>query len=152
MTRSPRVYLDTDVILDFVLRREPHFGPAARLFQAGMDGKVKFLISAGSLKDVFYFARKPGGGDRVGSEQRGRAVIRLLLQILEVCPLDRMLWDEALASPLRDTEDALQVACAGRHQADFLVTRNVKDYAGVKHPQVMVPELLLTTLSCQSSV
>lgn len=65
---------------------------------------------------------------------------------MEVCALDRLMWEEALLFPVRDTEDALQVACAGRHQADFLVTRNLKGYAGALYPQVVLPEVLLATL------
>lgn len=150
MSNPPRVYLDTDVILDFVLRRDGFFGKAARLFQAGMEGRVVLLASAGSLKDVFYFARKPAGSGKLGSEKRGREVVRLLLQVVEVCALDRLMWEESLLSPVRDTEDALQVACAGRHQADFLVTRNLKDYAGALYPQVVLPEVLLATLGIGS--
>jgi len=146
MNGCPKVYLDTDVILDFVLRREPHFRHAARLFQAGMEGKANLMASAGSLKDVFYFARK-GGEDPRGSERRGRETVRLLLQVVDVCALDRSMWEEALASPVKDTEDALQVACAGRHQAEFLVTRNGRDFAGVIFPQVILPELLLAVLA-----
>ncbi len=146
MTSLPKVYLDTDVILDFVLRREPFFLPAANVFQAGMEGKVLLLASAGSLKDVFYFAWKPIGSETAGSEKRGRDVIRILIQTLEVCALDRRMWDEALASPMKDTEDALQFACAAQNKADFLVTRNLKHYAGAKHPQVVLPEILLAAL------
>jgi len=146
MRPVPRVYLDTDVILDFVLRRGPFFHTAARLFLAGMEGRVQLLASAGSLKDVFYFARKPTGNERLGSERRGREVVRILLQVVEVCTLDRLMWEEALSSPIKDTEDALQVACAGRHLADFLVTRNIKDFAGALVPQVILPEVLLASL------
>jgi len=149
MTHRPKVYLDTDVILDFVLRREPFFVHAAKLFQAGMEGKVVLMASAGSLKDVFYFARKPVGAEKVGSERRGREAIRILLQVVEVCALDRAMWDEALASPVKDTEDALQVACAERNQADFLVTRNVKHYAGARLPQIILPDVLLATLEAE---
>lgn len=149
MTRRPKVYLDTDVILDFVLRREPFFTHAAKVLQAGMEGEVVLMASAGSLKDVFYFARKPMGAEKVGSEKRGREAIRLLLQIVEVCALDRPMWEEALASPVKDTEDALQVACAARNQADFLVTRNVKHFTGAKHPQIILPDVLLATLESE---
>lgn len=146
MTRHPRVYLDTDVILDFVLRREPFYGRTAKLFQAGMEEKVVLLASAGSLQDVFYFARKPAGHEKVGSEKRGRETLRLLLQVVEVCALDRSMWDQALASPIQDTEDALQVACAARNKADFLATRNTKDYGNTQYPQVILPEVLLAIL------
>lgn len=149
MTRRPKVYLDTDVILDFVLRRDPFFLSAAKVFQAGMTGKIVLMASAGSLKDVFYFARKPVGAEKMGSEKRGREAIRILLQIVEVCALDRPMWEEALASPVKDTEDALQVACAARNQADFLVTRNVKHFAGAKHPQIILPDVLLATLEAE---
>jgi predicted nucleic acid-binding protein len=149
MTHRPKVYLDTDVILDFVLRRDPFFLNAAKVFQAGMMGKITLMASAGSLKDVFYFARKPVGEEKMGSEKRGREAIRILLQIVEVCALDRPMWEEALASPVKDTEDALQVACASRNQADFLVTRNVKHFAGAKHPQIILPDVLLATLEAE---
>lgn len=147
MTLPPKVCLDTDVILDFLLRREAFYRPAARLFQAGMDGKIRLQASAASLKDVFYFARKSTGTGQVDGERRGREIIRLLLQVVEVCALDRSLWEEALASPIKDTEDALQVACAGRNQADFLVTRNSKDFAAALYPQVVLPEVLLAILT-----
>lgn len=151
MPPRSKVYLDTDVILDFVLRREPFFVHAAKVFQAGMMGKIDLMASAGSLKDVFYFARKPAGAEKAGSEKRGREVIRLLMQVVAVCALDRPMWVDALASPVKDTEDALQVACAARNQADFLVTRNVKHFTGVKHPQVILPDLLLATLEMERS-
>jgi len=151
MTDHPRVFLDTDVILDFILRREPFFNHAAKLLQRGMQGDVILLASVGALKDVFYFARKPNlaevqRGQASGSEVRGREAIRLLLQVLEACSLDRSMWEETLNSPLKDTEDALQVACAVRNRADFLVTRNLKHFAGARHPQIILPELLLATL------
>ena len=147
MTDPPRVFLDTDVILDFVLRREPFFRPAARLFQWGMERRVLLQASAGSLKDVLYFARKATAAEKAGNERRGREAVRILLQVVEVCALDRLMWEEALTSPVRDTEDALQIACAGRHHADFLVTRNARDYAGAVFPQVIQPELLLAILA-----
>lgn len=146
MTRLPRVFLGTDIILDFVLKREPFFDNAARLFQAGMEGKFILQTSTGGLKDVFYFARKARDQEKTGNEKRGRQAIRILIQVVEVCALDRQMWEEALASPLKDTEDALQIACAGRNHSDFLVTRNAKDYAGVVLPQVIQPEVLLATL------
>jgi predicted nucleic acid-binding protein len=147
MIPPPKVFLDTDVILDFLLRREPFFRPAARLFQSGMERNILLLASAGALKDVLYFARKPGGAGSTGSEQRGRDALRLLLQVVEVCAVDRPMWEDALASPVKDTEDALQLACAARNHADFLVTRNVRDYGGAMFPQVLQPEILLATLA-----
>ena len=146
MTRPPKVFLDTDIILDLVLRREPFFRHSARQFQAGMDGRISLQASAASLKDVFYFARKARDSEKAGNEKRGRQAIRILLQVVGVCALDRQMWEEALASPIKDTEDALQIACAGRNHADFLVTRNARDYAGVVLPQVIQPEVLLVTL------
>ena len=42
---------------------------------------------------------------------------------------------------------AVQVACAGRNHAEFLVTRNVRDYSGALYPQIILPELLLAILA-----
>jgi hypothetical protein len=56
------------------------------------------------------------------------------------------MWEETLSSPVKDTEDALQLACAGRNHAEFLVTRNARDYSGALYPQIILPELLLATL------
>lgn len=136
-----KVFLDTDVILDFVLRRGEFFHDAAILLQAGMDGKVHLMASAGSLKDVFYFARKAPG-----NEQKGRETVRLLLQVVEVCAVARAMWEDALVSPCKDTEDALQLACATRNGANFLVTRNAKDYAAVASPQIVQPDVLVVLI------
>jgi predicted nucleic acid-binding protein len=145
------VFVDTDLILDVLLKREPFFAPAARLLQRGLEGRITLLVSAGALKDVFYFARKATAEDArqgltAGNERRGREAVQLLLQVFEVCSLDRGMWDAALASPPKDTEDALQAACAAHHDADFLVTRNLRHYTGTARPQVLLPDMLLAIL------
>lgn len=141
MTPPPVVFLDTDVILDFLLRRTGFFVPAARILQAGMEGRLRLMVSAGSLKDVFYFARKAAGREILARES-----IRMLLQVVEVGKVDGSMWGEALASSLKDTEDALQVACAVGHGARFLITRNLKDFAGTQALQVLSPASLVAIM------
>ena len=74
-----------------------------------------------------------------------RADITSLLQILRVAPVDQETIEQALNLEFRDFEDALQMISALRCKANFLITRNVKDYNPALLP-VMQPVDFLETM------
>ena len=53
-----RVLIDTNVILDFLLQRELFFQDAERLFQAIDSGQIVGYVTATTLTDIFYIARR----------------------------------------------------------------------------------------------
>ncbi len=127
-----RALLDTDVILDILLDREPFAEAASALWQANQHGDFEGYISAITPINVFYIARK-----LKGAEIARRAVTDLLAG-LRVCTVDQMILQAAIALPLTDYEDAVQYASATANQVNVIVTRNVEDYKGTLIP-VMLP-------------
>ncbi len=111
-----RVLIDTDVLLDVALRREPHAERSAavlRWAEAGGDAAVAWH----SLANCAYLLMAGG-----------RPFLAELVQIVEVAPVSTADARRALALPMADLEDAFQAAAALAWGADAIVTRNVTDY------------------------
>ena len=117
-----RVLLDTNVVLDFVLERAPHFEAAAELFDLIAAESFRGFVSGITPINVFYVGRK-----FVGSE-KARERVRDLLIVLEVCPITAAALTSALALPFKDYEDAVQYASAVESRLDAIITRDVGDY------------------------
>ncbi|HEX8096782.1 MAG TPA: PIN domain-containing protein [Pyrinomonadaceae bacterium] len=117
-----RALLDTDVVLDHLLGREPFAQAAGELLELNARGTFQGYISAITPVNVFYVARKV-----LTRDQLGQALEDLLLAV-RVCPLTHNALRQALALPFRDYEDAVQHACAAANGLDALVTRNLEDY------------------------
>src|SRR5256885_3445659 len=97
-----RVLLDTDVVLDLVLAREPFAQESSQLFKLHEQGKIDAYIAAITPINVFYITRK-----LKGSREAQRAV-ELLLISLSVCPLSHtVLLEQAYKLPFKDYEDAV---------------------------------------------
>ena len=101
-----RVLVDTNIILDFLLEREPFLHDAEALFQKIAAGQIIGYATATTLTDVFYIARR-----HTQSIKRARQVIAITLSVMEICPVDRSVLELALASTTSDFEDAVQIAC-----------------------------------------
>ena len=135
-----RVLLDTNVVLDFLLDRAPFADAAAALWQANDDGKIEAYISVVTPVNVFYIARKLKGA------AKARQLVESLLSACRVCAPDRSALLSALALPVRDYEDAVQVVSAQAELLDALITRDPDDYKGVQFP-VFSPVVFLEQLA-----
>jgi predicted nucleic acid-binding protein len=119
-----RVLLDTDVVLDLLLDRNPFSEAAVASWQANREGRLEVYISAITPLNVFYIARKLKGADTA------RQAVKELLTGLRICAVDQATLQIAVASSLTDYEDAVQHANATTHHLDAIVTRNLEDYRG----------------------
>lgn len=117
-----RVLLDNDVVLDYVLERQPFFVEAEKIFMLNAKKEITVFVSAITPVNVFYTGRK-----LKGKEFTLKAVRRLLL-LVEVCRLDRKILQSAFTLNFTDYEDAVQCASALAENLDAIVTRNTKDY------------------------
>src|SRR4051794_34526280 len=117
-----RVLLDTDVVLDYLLAREPFAAAAGELFELSARGVCDGYISSITPINVFYLTRKDRG------MAKARQAIIDLLTVAQVCPINQAILNDALALPFSDYEDAVQHACAAAAQLDGIVTRNLADY------------------------
>ena len=127
------ILLDTDVVLDLFLDREPFAEAAAIIWQAHEQASLTAYISAITPINLFYIARKLKGRDIA------RQAINELLATLPVCTIDHAILQVGAASDFKDFEDAVQYASAVAGGMEAIVTRNIKDYQSASLP-VYTPE------------
>ena len=132
-----KILIDTNIILDFLLQREPLFQDAERLFQAVGNGEVVGYVTATTLTDVFYIARR-----HTQSLDKAKQAVSETLAAMAVCPVDRDILESALNSNCDDFEDAVQICSAVAQGLDAIVTRNAKDFSGSSLPIYSSNDLL----------
>lgn len=131
-----RVLVDTNIILDFLLEREPFFTDADTLIQTIKAERIQGYLIATTLTDIFYIARKPKG------VQMAKQYISDLLALMRICPVNRLILNVAISSNLPDFEDAVQLACAIALNLDAIVTCDAQGFTGASLPILSAGELL----------
>ena len=125
-----RVFLDTNVLLDFVLGREPWRNDAACLLQESHRArKMKAYVASLSLKDVYFTASK------MKSEPLARQAVRMLMECCEIVEVGARTCLIALDGPEPDFEDGLIAAAATECGADVIVSRDVTAFARLSVPK-----------------
>ncbi|MCF7859936.1 MAG: PIN domain-containing protein [Candidatus Cloacimonetes bacterium] len=119
---KPRLFIDIDIVLDVLAKRDPFYNSAAQLFTLMDEGKVDAFTTPVVFSNLFYILSKFKNRNFAHSSLRK---LRLLLKIVQV---DEKVIDLALNSEFRDFEDAIQFYSAKLHELDFIITRNVKDF------------------------
>ncbi|PKP40671.1 MAG: DNA-binding protein [Bacteroidetes bacterium HGW-Bacteroidetes-12] len=131
------VFVDTDVLIDFLTNREPFSSFAAELFSLAEQKEISIYITSLSFSNAYYVLRKFGTHEKIISKLKE---IRLLTKLLEV---NKTSVDLALASNFNDFEDALQYYSVIQHgKITTILTKNTKDYRHSDFP-VLTPETYL---------
>ena len=121
--KSMRVLIDTNILLDALLGREPHFDNADKIIKLCADKKIDGFMAAHSIPNIFYILRKDM------SEESRREVLLNLCVILMVASIDFNKIISALQNKdFSDLEDCLQSICAKDVKANYIITRNIKDF------------------------
>lgn len=128
--------LDTNVVLDVLLAREPFVHEASRIFAMVERGQAEGLLCATTLTTVGYLL------GRSLPERDARAAVRRLLGLFEVAAVNRAVLDAAANSATRDFEDAVLSEAANQAGAERIVTRNTRDFARSPVVAVDPPEFL----------
>lgn len=129
------VFLDTNILLDFVFEREPFFEEAVELFQLREDNKLEFYISSLSLANLAYNIQR--------QKRNPRPIINIFLNWTQVIALDKNIFLETLPSAFKDFEDGLQYFSAISIQnVDAIVTRNKKDFSPSSIPVLTAGEYI----------
>ncbi|MCM1122419.1 MAG: PIN domain-containing protein [Eubacterium sp.] len=132
-----KILIDTNVLLDYLLTREPFYEDALKIVHACVEGTIKGCIAAHSISNMFYILRK----DYNAKERR--ETLSNLCSIFDVEGIDKV----KLLSGLRnedfsDFEDCLQMECAKAYGADYIVTRDVDDYKSSEIKAVLPKDYL----------
>jgi len=114
-----KILIDCDVLLDVMAGREKFLADSARVLDACETGKIHGAIAWHTLANAYYLA---------DDGKRALKFFDDLFSFVEVIGGDTEAARTAICSGFADFEDALQSVCAAKFGADFIVTRNVKDY------------------------
>jgi predicted nucleic acid-binding protein len=137
-----KLFFDINVILDVLGKREPWFGDSAAILSLLETNEFDGIVAAHSVTTLFYLASKHLG------QRRATARLLDLLKLVSVSPVDQDTILRGLALGWSDFEDALQMLCADTAGADYIVTRNPKDFESDSIP-VVTPAQLLAILQAQ---
>ena len=135
------IFIDTDVIIDFLIDREPHSREAAIIFTLIEQKKLKGYVSFLTFSNLYYILRK------IESHNKVIAKLDSISRLLTILKVDQQTIKYAIASGFPDFEDSIQYNCALDYKKiDVLITRNIKDYKGSEIP-VMTPADYLKMVS-----
>ncbi len=132
-----RFFIDTNVLIDWILNRNEFHADAERLMSAVVNGIADGYVSSHSLTDLFYITRK-----NLSLEKRRRLILFILANI-KVVPESQMMFDNVLnQDPFFDLEDGLQQQCASISNLDYVVTQNLRDFQNSKVKAVSIRDAL----------
>lgn len=122
-----KLFIDSDVVIDFFTDREPHANPASELFDLNEKGKIKLYLSAVSINNIYYIVRKYLG------HKKTLEVVEELADMTEIIGTTKKEIVQALKNNFKDYEDSVQYSSALTIKGiEAIITRNVKDYRNSK--------------------
>ena len=131
------VLLDTNVLLDVLLAREPFLGDSRAVWDACDAGRLEGYISAVTLTTIFYITRHAAG------KAKALECVRTCLEAFTVSATTRQTLDAAFELTGLDFEDNVQIATAASQSLEGIVTRDRTGYTASRIPVFTPPELLL---------
>ncbi|MCG6142721.1 type II toxin-antitoxin system VapC family toxin [Leptospira mtsangambouensis] len=116
------VYLDSDIIIDYLYAREPFFQESVQLISLIENKQIKSSISSLIVWNIFYILAK------YTNEKTARDLIKEFITIIEIIPIDEKIINQGLNSSIKDFEDSIQYFAAKSKKIKYIITRNKKDY------------------------
>jgi predicted nucleic acid-binding protein len=135
-----KVFLDANILLDILARREPFYRNAARIGTLVEAGKIEGIVAAFSIPTVFYLVR------RKTDVRAAHEALKWIRDFFTLATCDDKVIYQAMDAGWQDFEDAVQYFSACRAEASLLVTRDEGHFRGSDLP-VVSPEALLASLS-----
>lgn len=117
-----KVFVDSDIILDLLAKREPHYVYSSQLFTLIDKGKITAYTSPLAFANLHYLLRK------LTSNATALKSLRKLKILLNILPIDEKVIERSLNSDFNDFEDAIQYFTAVNNGIRLLLTRNKHDY------------------------
>lgn len=132
-----RILIDTNILIDFFSKRPQFYDNAYIIMKLCASKRVDGCIAAHSVMNSFYILRK-----EFSPEER-RSTLIDLCKIVYVVGIDKAKIISALENDhFSDVEDCLQTECAKDFSADYIVTRNIKDFEQSVIPAITPDQFL----------
>jgi predicted nucleic acid-binding protein len=126
-----KLFIDTNIVLDLLVKREPFYEEAAKLFSLGDRKKVILLVSSLTFANTNYILSK------INSSMVARDILTKFKVLVTVVELNDKIIELSLNDKsFSDFEDGLQYYSAIENDADMIITRNFKDFKSSKIPVI----------------
>ena len=137
-----RVLFDTNVLMDYLAKREPYYGDAKQLFFACMNRRIEGFIAAHSVLNLFFILRHDY------TVHQRRSMLSNMLSLFQIVGVDEEKILAALSDEsFPDFEDCVQAQCAVSCNAQYVITRNLDDFSKSPVPAILPDEFYQMFLS-----
>ena len=140
-----KLLIDTNVVLDVLLRREPFSKTAAEVLNLTQRDDVREYVSASAITDIYYIANK-----QMKDRDAVRDLLKRLLMVVSVAAVSEWEIQNALNLAWGDFEDSVQYSVALLNEMDGIVTRNPSDYQEA-NMRIWLPEQALELFANEGS-
>jgi predicted nucleic acid-binding protein len=120
-----KIFIDSDVILDLLIRRKDFFKESSKIFNLIEQKKVKAYTSPLIIANIYFILNK------LKNKNFAKKNIIKIRSLLSITEINQKTIDQAIISSFKDFEDAIQYYSAVLTDLDYLITRNKKDYKRV---------------------
>ena len=121
-----KIFVDTDIILDLLAKREPFYKFAAEVFSEADQGNIQLFVSSLSFSNLNHLLSSQY------SSNQARKKLQIFKTLVSVLAVNDKVVELALASEFKDFKDGLQYFTATENSLRILLTRNLKDYKAAK--------------------
>ncbi len=139
-----RLFIDSDIIIDHLARRE-HHESATKLLTLVERHVVDGFTTPIVLANVEYVIRKHS------TKAKAKQAIQQLIKSLSVLAMNQAIAEKASGSRFSDFEDAMQYYAAAKGKMNYIITRNKKDYASGSLPVMTAEEFIAMHVSSEES-
>ncbi len=123
-----RVFIDTNVLLDVLELRMPHYEFSSQIWALAESGRLEGSISAISFNNIYYLIKKHC------NKPSAQRAVEIMNAIFNMVSLDQDIMGKSIEAKSPDFEDSIQFFSALKANANFIITRNVNDF-----PQTVIP-------------
>jgi len=134
-----KIFVDSDVILDFLLNRQPFSDDIARVLENSLTDGTTICVSSVTITNLNYI---------IGRIENKNSAARKTAKILEIVKVENVgesTVKKSITSKFIDFEDGVQNYCAQESKHTIIITRNTKDYKESKLAIMTPREYLIRT-------
>lgn len=131
-----KLFVDTNIVIDLLQKREDFFEEAQELFTLADRKKVKLFISSLTIANTHFLL------SRHYNSNVARKLLAKFKVLVEVLALDDKIIELALTSDMKYFEDAIQFYTAIENDINIIITRNKKDFQKQNIPILTAKEYL----------
>ncbi len=120
-----KIFVDTNILLDVLTKREPFYVPSARIWTLIGEGIVEGYLSAISVNNLYYIIKK------VKDQKSAELFVDQILNDFKIIDLTKNILKQARTVSKKDFEDLIQYFSSLHEGCEIIVTRNKKDFPAI---------------------